>query len=74
MNNNEALNQIHTVSTTARWLLAGDVLVGSGFTVTRKAVRGLHTPKGKVEVCGFYPGSPERRYEWNGSTTLTVKR
>lgn len=74
MNNNEILNQPGVIRTSARFLLAGDVLLGSGFVVESKACRGLRTPKGKVEVTGHYPGSPTKRYEFNGSTTLTVKR
>lgn len=70
MNNNE----MHTIATTARFLLPGDVLIGSGFTVTEKAFRSVRSPKGKVIVTGHYPGKPSGHYEWNGSTTITVKR
>ena len=72
--NNMNLNQTGVITTSARFLLAGDVLAGSGFVVTARATRGLRTPKGKVEVDGFYPGSPVKRYEFNGSTRMMVQR
>ena len=74
MNSNENLSQIHTVSTVARWLLAGDVLTGSGFTVTANAFRGVRTPKGKVWVQGHYPGGEVATHEFNANTRMTVKR
>lgn len=68
------MNKENIVSTTARFLDAGDILVGSGFVVTRTAYRGVRTPSGKVRVEGHYPGSPVKAYEWNASTRVTVKR
>jgi hypothetical protein len=59
-------------NTTARHLRAGMVLAGSGFTVTHNAYSGVRTPKGKVVVEGFYPGSPVKAHVWNASTTLAV--
>jgi hypothetical protein len=65
-----AMNKIE--NTTARNLRAGMVLAGSGFTVTHNAWAGVRTPKGRVVVEGFYPGSPVKSHVWNASTTLAV--
>lgn len=72
--NNMNLNQSGVITTSARFLLAGDVLAGSGFVVESKACRGLRTPSGKVEVVGHYPGSPTKVYMFNGSTRMMVQR
>jgi hypothetical protein len=63
---------MNTNKTTARNLRTGDVLAGSGFTVTHNAWAGVRTPKGKVIVEGFYPGQAVRQHVWNASTTLSV--
>lgn len=62
----------NTVSKTARTLRAGDVLAGSGFTVTHNAWAGVRTPKGKVVVEGFYPGSPVKAHTFTASTIVPV--
>jgi len=67
-----AMHKNENTKTTARHLRTGMVLVGSGFTVTHNAWSGVRTPKGKVIVEGFYPGSPVKAHVWNASTTLTV--
>ena len=59
-------------STTVRHLTTGDVLAGSGFTVTRTPWAGVRTPKGRMVVEGFYPGSPNKAHVWNASTTVSV--
>lgn len=66
------MNKNENSKTAARNLRAGMVLAGSGFTVTHNAWSGVRTPKGKVIVEGFYPGSPVKSHVWNASTTLSV--
>jgi hypothetical protein len=69
MNNTETLQH---ATCFARHLRKGDVLVGSGFTVTAHAWAGTRTPKGKVYVEGFYPGSEPKRYEWSAGTVVSL--
>ena len=59
-------------NTSVRHLLAGDVLAGSGFTVTRTPYSQVRTPKGRLVVEGNYPGSPVKAHVWNASTTVAV--
>lgn len=70
MNNNENL----PIMTQVRFLMAGDVLIGSGFTVTYRAVKGLRTPKGKHEVVGNYPGSPVKCHIFGSYTNVRIIR
>lgn len=58
--------------TSVRHLHAGDVLAGSGFTVTRTPYTQVRTPKGRLVVEGNYPGKPVKAYEWNASTTVVI--
>lgn len=62
------------VTTTARHLQEGDVLVGSGFIVTHNAWAGVRTPKGKVNVAGHYPGGADSVRHWGASTSVQVMR
>lgn len=64
------LSMAHT--TTARHLKRGDVLAGSGFTVTHNAYAGVCTRRGYVIVEGFYPGGAVRAREWNANTRVPV--
>lgn len=59
-------------TTAARNLRAGDVLAGSGFTVTENAYAGVRTRRGYVIVTGFYPGGAIRAREWNANTRVPV--
>lgn len=59
-----------TVDTTVRYLQVGDVLLGSGFVVTRAPyVNGK-----KCDLAGHYPGKPVYREEWNPGTRMRVQR
>ena len=69
MNNNKNL-----VSTSVRYLAAGDVMTGSGFTVARQPYSSVRCPKGRLHVEGNYPGSEVKVYTMNASTTVTVAR
>jgi hypothetical protein len=62
---------MHT-PTTARHLRAGDVIAGSGFVVTHNAYALTRTPKGRVVIEGYYPGSPVKAYEWSANTRVPV--
>lgn len=64
MNNNK--------QTTVRFLNAGDVLAGSGFTVTRRPYTSTRCPKGRLHVEGFYPGKPVKVHTFNASTAVSV--
>lgn len=63
----------NVVTKSAKSLRAGDVLACSGFTVTHNAWSGVRTPKGKVVVEGFYPGSPVRAHKWSAHTVVQVR-
>lgn len=62
----------NVTETSVRYLSAGDVLAGSGFTVTQRPYSGVRTPKGRMIVVGFYPGSEPKSYVWNASTRVSV--
>lgn len=67
----ESMNETQFVDTTARYLVVGDVLTGSGFKV---AYVGSPDGSGRVRVDGAYPLSEVRARYWNENTTLTVRR
>lgn len=58
--------------TSVRHLRAGDVLAGSGFTVTHNPYTSVRGRKGYLWVAGYYPNGVNRRREWNANTTVTV--
>lgn len=62
------------MQTTVRHLIPGDVLVGSGFTVTRAPFVSFNTPRGKMCVEGHYKNKPVGTRIWGASTTVTIKR
>lgn len=65
-------NNRYMHTTTARHLKAGDVLAGSGFTVTHSAYSGVRTRKGYVIVEGFYPNGAVKAREWNANTRVPL--
>lgn len=62
------------VNVTVAQLQPGDVLGGSGFTVTRRPYSQSTSRKGRLYVEGHYPNQPAYRHEWNRSTTMSVDR
>jgi hypothetical protein len=68
------MNETQNIRTTARYLRAGDVLLGSGFVVTHNAYTSVRCPKGMIHVEGNYPDGGVKVHTWNASTTLTVVR
>jgi len=60
--------------TTVRHLRAGDILSGSGFTVTRNPYTSVRCPSGRLWVEGHYPNGATVARAWNASTTVTVMR
>jgi len=63
---------VNTRKTTVRHLSAGDVLAGSGFTVTHTPYTSVRGRKGYLWVEGYYPNGTTRVREWNASTTVSV--
>jgi hypothetical protein len=62
------------MQTTVKHLLPGDVLLGSGFTVTSAPFVAVNIPRGKMCIQGHYPSKPESIHVWGASTTVTIKR
>jgi len=61
------------LTVTAKDLRAGDVVIGSGFVVTRNAWIDYRGTKRAV-VTGNYPGSPVKQHLWNRGTRVPVLR
>jgi hypothetical protein len=62
------------VRTSVRHLTSGDVLAGSGFTLTHTPYPSVRGRKGYLWVEGFYPNGAVKCREWNASTTVSVVR
>lgn len=56
-----------------KYLRVGDVLNGSGFTVTSAPYAGVDAPRGKVIIGGFYPGGTPSGHVWGANTAVRVR-
>jgi len=64
------------VAVRAAQLRPGDLLLGSGMTVTSAPERGIYTPAGSVELAVSYPKHPGElhRKTWRAGTSMTILR